>query len=174
MTGGSSTKLGKNMFEEMGLPKTTKRTPYEVQHIIPKEFRRHPVLQKIGMDMDDASNGFFLRVPDADVSVTSRHKGYHAVYSNFVRGKLDEIDIRQDISIIEKQVFELQQKLRLLQEKGLPLYMKGNYLEKELKRIKEIGLEQYKIERMDKEVATPVWKRGGGATVDLWERWYNK
>ncbi len=174
VTGGSSTKLGKNMFEEMGLPKTTKRTPYEAQHIIPKEFRRHPVLQKIGMDMDDASNGFFLRVPDADVSVTSRHKGYHAVYSNFVRGKLDEIDIRQDISIIEKQVFELQQKLRLLQEKGLPLYMKGNYLEKELKRIKEIGLEQYKIERMDKEVATPVWKRGGGATVDLWERWYNK
>ena len=61
----------------------------------------------------------------------------------------------------------MQQKLRLLQEKGLPLYMKGNYLEKELKRIKEIGLEQYKIERMDKEVATPVWKRGGGATVDL-------
>ncbi|KZD64329.1 MULTISPECIES: AHH domain-containing protein [Bacillus] len=174
VTGGSSTKLGKNMFDEMGLPKTTKRTPYEAQHIIPKEFRRHPVLQKIGMDMDDASNGFFLRVPDADVSVTSRHKGYHAVYSNFVRGKLDEIDIRQDISIIEKQVFELQQKLRLLQAKGLPLYMKSNYLEKELKRIKEIGLEQYKIERMDKEVATPVWKRGGGATVDLWERWYNK
>ncbi|MEH6936047.1 AHH domain-containing protein [Bacillus sp. JJ783] len=141
---------------------------------MPKEFRRHPVLQKIGMDMDDASNGFFLRVPDADVSVTSRYKGYQAVYSNFVRGKLDEIDIRQDISIIEKQVFELQQKLRLLQEKGLPLYMKGNYLENELKRIKEIGLEQYKIERMDKEVATPVWKRGGGATVDLRERWYNK
>ncbi|WP_231619528.1 T7SS effector LXG polymorphic toxin [Fictibacillus sp. 5RED26] len=174
VTGGSSAKLGKNMFEEMGLPKTTKRTPYQAQHIIPKEFRSHPVLQKIGIDMDDASNGFFLRVPDADVSVTSRHKGYHAVYSNFVRGKLDEIDIRQDISIIEKQVFELQQKLRLLQEKGLPLYMQDNYLENELRRIKEIGMEQYKKERMDKEVTTPVWKRGGGATVDLWERWYKK
>ncbi|WP_235920066.1 AHH domain-containing protein [Heyndrickxia coagulans] len=174
VTGGSSTKLGKNMFEEMGLPKTTKRTPYQAQHIIPKEFRSHPVLQKIGMDMDDASNGFFLRAPDANVSVTSRHKGYHAVYSNFVRGKLDEIDIRQDISIIEKQVFELQQRLRLLQEKGLPLYMQDNYLENELKRIKEIGMEQYKKERMDKEVTTPVWKRGEGATVNLWERWYNK
>lgn len=87
--------------------------------------------------MDDASNGFFLRVPDANVSVTSRHKGYHAVYSNFVRGKLDEIDIRQDIFIIEKQVFELQQKLRLLQEQELLLYMRDNYLENELKRIKE-------------------------------------
>ncbi|WP_257145183.1 hypothetical protein [Bacillus paramycoides] len=74
---------------------------------------------------------------------------------------------------IEKQVFELRQKLRLLQEKGLPLYMEDNYLENELKRIKKIGLEQYKIERMDKEIVTPVWKRRG-ATVDLWERWYNK
>lgn len=174
VTGGSSTKLGKNMFEEMGLPKTTKRTPYQAQHIIPKEFRSHPVLIKIGMDMDDASNGFFLRVPDADISTTSRHKGYHSVYSNFVRKKLDEIDVSQDISKIEMQVFELQQKLRTLQEKGLPLYMKDAYLEIELKRIKEIGLEQYKIERMEKEIVTPVWKRGGGATVDLWERWYNK
>ncbi|WP_353957787.1 AHH domain-containing protein [Peribacillus sp. NJ4] len=85
VTGGSSTKLGKKLFEEMGLPKTTKRTPYQAQHIIPKEFRSHPVLIKIGMDMDDASNGFFLRVPDADISTTSRHKGYHSVYSNFVR-----------------------------------------------------------------------------------------
>jgi hypothetical protein len=91
-----------------------------------------------------------------------------------VRRKLDEIDATQDISIIEKQVFELQQKLRILQEKGLPLYMKDNYLENELKRIKEVGMEQYKMERVGKEVATPVWKRGGGATVDLWERWYNK
>ena len=56
----------------------------------------------------------------------------------------------------------MQQKLRLLQEKGLPLYMKGNYLEKELKRIKEIGLEQYKIERMDKEVATLYGKEEEG------------
>ncbi len=91
-----------------------------------------------------------------------------------MRRKLDEIDATQDISIIEKQVFELQQKLRILQEKGLPLYMKDNYLENELKRIKEVGMEQYKMERVGTEVATPVWKRGGGATVDLWERWYNK
>nr|WP_248278464.1 AHH domain-containing protein [Bacillus sp. DNRA2] len=158
----------------MGLPITTKRTPYQAQHIIPKEFRSHPVLQKIGMEMDDASNGFFQRVPDADISATSRHKGYHSVYSNFVRKKLDEIDINQNISMIEKLVYELQYKLRLLQDKGLPLYMKDDYLENELKKIKKIGMEQYKIERMEKEIATPVWKRGGGATVDLWERWYNK
>ncbi|MGW6665810.1 MULTISPECIES: AHH domain-containing protein [Peribacillus] len=46
--------------------KLQKERPYQAQHIIPKEFRSHPVLIKIGMDMDDASNGFFLRVPDAE------------------------------------------------------------------------------------------------------------
>ena len=40
--------------------------------------------------------------------------------------------------------------------------MKGNYLEKELKRIKEIGLEQYKIERMDKEVGPLYGKEEEG------------
>ncbi|WP_269802385.1 T7SS effector LXG polymorphic toxin [Bacillus sp. G16] len=175
VTGGSSTKLGKNMFEQMGLPRSTKRTPYQAQHIIPKEFRSHPVLKKLGMDMDDASNGFFLRVPDDDISATSRHKGYHSVYSSFVRKKLDEIDVNQSVDVIEKQVYDLQQKLRELQEKGLPLYMRDDYLETELKKIKEKGLEAYKLERKEGNASRkPVWKRGGGATVDLWERWYNK
>ncbi|TDY58938.1 T7SS effector LXG polymorphic toxin [Bacillus subtilis] len=175
VTGGSSTKLGKNMFEQMGLPRSTKRTPYQAQHIIPKEFRSHPVLKKLGMDMDDASNGFFLRVPDDDISATSRHKGYHSVYSSFVRKKLDEINVNQSVDVIEKQVYDLQQKLRELQEKGLPLYMRDDYLETELKKIKEKGLEAYKLERKEGSSSRkPVWKRGGGATVDLWERWYNK
>ncbi|TJZ72461.1 transposase [Bacillus amyloliquefaciens] len=175
VTGGSSTKLGKNMFEQMGLPRSTKRTPYQAQHIIPKEFRSHPVLKKLGMDMDDASNGFFLRVPDDDISATSRHKGYHSVYSSFVRKKLDEIDVNQSVDVIEKQVYGLQQKLRELQEKGLPLYMRDDYLQTELKKIKEKGFEAYKLERKEDSASIkPVWKRGGGATVDLWERWYNK
>ncbi|KUP40843.1 T7SS effector LXG polymorphic toxin [Bacillus velezensis] len=175
VTGGSSTKLGKNMFEQMGLPRSTKRTPYQAQHIIPKEFRSHPVLKKLGMDMDDASNGFFLRVPEDDISATSRHKGYHSVYSSFVRKKLDEIDVNQSVDVIEKQVYGLQQKLRELQEKGLPLYMRDDYLQTELKKIKEKGFEAYKLERKEDSASRkPVWKRGGGATVDLWERWYNK
>ncbi|WP_321145677.1 AHH domain-containing protein, partial [Bacillus mycoides] len=96
VTGGSSTKLGKNMFKEMGLPRSTKRSPYQAQHIIPAEFNEHPVIEKIGMDMDHASNGFFLRIPDEYVSSTSRHQGYHAVYSDFVEKKLNEIDLSQD------------------------------------------------------------------------------
>ncbi|WP_367735316.1 AHH domain-containing protein [Bacillus nitratireducens] len=102
VTGGSFSKPGKDMFEEMGLRRSTKRSPYQAQHIIPAEFNEHPVIEKIGMDTDHASNGFFLRVPDEYVSSTSRHQGYHSVYSDFVERKLDEIDINQDISIIEK------------------------------------------------------------------------
>lgn len=125
--------------------------------------------------MDHASNGFFLRVPDEYVSSTSRHQGYHSVYSDFVERKLDEIDINQDISIIEKQVFELQQKLRKLQEKGLPLYMTNDYLQKELNILKQKGLDDYLLDRANnKNRIRPVWGRGGGATIDLWERWFNK
>lgn len=53
--------------------------------------------------------------------------------------------------------------------------MRDDYLETELKKIKEKGLEAYKLERKEGSSSRkPVWKRGGGATVDLWERWYNK
>ena len=33
----------------MGVGKTTKRTPYQVMHIIPKEFKNHPLIKKIGI-----------------------------------------------------------------------------------------------------------------------------
>ncbi|MGW9574278.1 AHH domain-containing protein, partial [Paenibacillus terrae] len=175
VTGGSSTKLGKNMFEEMGLRRSTKRTPYQAQHVIPAEFNEHPVIEKIGMDMDHASNGFFLRIPDKYTSSTSRHQGYHSVYSDFVESKLNKININQDIAAIEKQVFDLQQKLRKLQEKGLPLYMTDDYLQKELKKIKSKGMDDYLLDRArNKDKIKPVWDRGGGATIDLWERWFDK
>lgn len=44
VTDGSSSKLGRNMFEEMGLRRSTKRSPYQAQHIIPAEFNGNPVI----------------------------------------------------------------------------------------------------------------------------------
>ena len=149
-TGGSSTKLGKNLLESMNVGRSKKWSGYQAQHIIPKEFKQHPVIQKIGMDMDDASNGIFLREPDEFVSAMSRHQGYHGVYSEVVQNRLNQMDINQSPVVLERQVFELQQKLKSLQEKGLPLYM--NNADKTL----------------------PIWKRGGGATEELWERWLDK
>ena len=82
----------------------------------------HPVLQKIGMDMEDASNGLFLRTPAEDISTMSRHRGYHSIYNEFVRSQLDKIDVSQNIDILQKNVFDLQSNLKVLQQSGLPLY----------------------------------------------------
>ena len=68
VAGGDSTKLGKNMMESMGLPRGTNWTGHQAQHIIPVELANHPVLQRNGMDLDDASNGLFLRTPADDIS----------------------------------------------------------------------------------------------------------
>ena len=122
VTGGDSTKLGKNMMESMGLPRGTNWTGHQAQHIIPAEMANHPVLQKIGMDLDDASNGLFLRTPAEDISAMSRHRGYHSTYNEFVRTQLDEIDINQSVDVLQKQVYDLQQNLKYLQQSGLPLY----------------------------------------------------
>ena len=122
VTGGDSTKLGKNMMESMGLPRGTNWTGHQAQHIIPAEMANHPVLQRIGMDLDDASNGLFLRTPADDVSAMSRHRGYHSTYNEFVKTQFDAMDISQSVDVLQKQVYDLQQKLRDLQQSGLPLY----------------------------------------------------
>ena len=122
VTGGDSTKLGKNMMESMGLPRGTNWTGHQAQHIIPAEMANHPVLQRIGMDLDDASNGLFLRTPADDISAMSRHRGYHSTYNEFVKTQLDAMDISQSVDVLQKQVYDLQQNLKYLQQSGLPLY----------------------------------------------------
>ncbi len=122
VTGGNSTKLGRNMMESMGLFRGTNWAGYQAQHIIPAEMANHPVLQRIGMDLDDDSNGLFLRIPVDDISAMSRHRGYHSTYNEFVRTQLDGMDIRQSVDVLQNQVYDLQQNLKYLQQSGLPLY----------------------------------------------------
>ena len=110
------------MLESIGLKRSTKWTGYQAQHIIPAEMAEHPIIQKIGMNMDDASNGIFLRIPENDVSAMPRHRGYHSVYSEFVESQLNAMDINQSSQVLQQQVFELQNNLRTLQQSGLPLY----------------------------------------------------
>lgn len=74
VTGGDPTKLGKNIMESMGLKRSTKWTGNQAQHIIPAEMTDNPVIKKIGMDLDNASNGILLRTPDAELSAMSRHR----------------------------------------------------------------------------------------------------
>lgn len=122
VTGGDSQKLGKNIMQSMGLSRRTKWKGYQAQHIIPVELRDHPVLKRIGFDMDDASNGMFLRIPRNDVSASSRHSGYHAPYNRFVEKMLNRIDVNSSINSIEKMVQSLQGDLRKMQQSGIVLY----------------------------------------------------
>lgn len=121
VTGGSSLTLGKNLLKEMGISKG-RWTGYQAQHIIPAQMANHPVLLKIGMNLDDASNGIFLRTPGKNISPMSRHRGYHSVYSEFVKQELNKIHLSGDSFTIQKQVLLLQNNLRKLQNSGLPLY----------------------------------------------------
>ncbi|TKH38270.1 hypothetical protein FC690_07115 [Bacillus cereus] len=135
----------------MGLPRSASWKGYQAQHIIPKNLRNHPVLKKIGMDMDHADNGIFLPIPAKDPSALSRHRGFHSVYNNVVKDQLDKLNINQSIKELEQQVFELQQKLK-----------KGT----------ESGIEKFYKTKLNEEIK--IWQRGGSATEELWERWINK
>lgn len=151
VTGGDSDKLGGNLMQEMGLPKTTSRKGYQAQHIIPAGSRTHPVLMKIGMDLDHASNGIFLPDREDSVHAVSRHRCYHSLYSKFVRSKLDQIDLNQSSLDIQKQVRTLQSKLRKLQESGLPLY-KGY---------------------SNNDGKSGIYPHRQGNTLDMWKRRYD-
>ena len=123
--GGNSTELGKNLLQEMGVSTSLKWSGYEAHHLIPTELSKHPVIQKMGMDIDDATNGVFLRIPGNDISLRSRHHGYHSVYSKFVKSELDKIDVNSSVHSLQIQVYALQLKLRKLQQMGLPMYKSG-------------------------------------------------
>lgn len=124
VTGGRSSVLGRNMLKDMGVPTSMKWKGYQAQHIIPAELKKHPILRKIGMSLDDAANGIFLRTPHNDVSTKTRHRGYHSVYNEFVKSELDKMNINDNSLNLQKQVRGLQMKLKKMQESGVPIYYK--------------------------------------------------
>ena len=125
VTGGSSKNLGRNLMESMGLPRTTPWGGYQAQHLVPSQLRNHPVLQKIGMQLDDASNGVFLpsaRAKSKDVaSALPRHTGSHPAYTEAVRRQLNNLDVNASASVLRQQVSDLQQRLRNLHKQGVPV-----------------------------------------------------
>lgn len=122
VTGGSPTTLGKNLLWELGVTTPQKWSGYQAHHIIPKQLADHPVIQKMGMELDDPSNGMFLRIPGKNVSARSRHRGYHSVYTKFVKQELDKINVHSGVHSLQIQVYALQLKLRNLHRSGLPMY----------------------------------------------------
>jgi predicted nucleic acid-binding Zn finger protein len=140
VAGGNPNALGKNLLHSMNVPTKAKRGNYQAQHIIPVNVAKtHPIIKKIGMEIDHANNGIFLRIPDNSSSVNSRHLGYHSTYNNFVRSQLDKIDINRPVKQIIREVYHLQQNLTKLLRSGLPMYPSQGATEalwtKHLKRI---------------------------------------
>lgn len=113
--GGSSQVLAKNLGHI--------KPGFEAHHIIPRECANHPVLNKIGFDLDQAANGIALpgrRGLDPTLPV---HHGYHSSYSAYVRRELDKIPENLPKKKIEKRVYELIGKVRNeLQNNTKPLY----------------------------------------------------
>ncbi|NFQ68131.1 hypothetical protein FDG00_10980 [Clostridium sporogenes] len=105
------------MMESIGLERSTKWAGHQAQHIIPAEMADNPIIKKIGMDLDNATNGILLRTPDGELSAMSRHRD-----NDVVRSELNKLNINQSVDVLQKQVFDLQSDLRRLQESGLPLY----------------------------------------------------
>ena len=157
-TVGNSSELSKNLwksFEDVPLASydsagdlPQKAKGYQAQHIIPVEMHNHPVLQKIGMDMNDASNGMFLPEPDGDVHALTTHKGYHAVYNKVCEEYLDKIYEKHgddaSVEAVEADVAKLQRGLKSVLEDGVPIYRR-----------------KANADQLD------VSDRGGGATEDL-------
>lgn len=46
-TSGESTKLGENLLDSMGLPRSTSWKGYQAQHTIPSQLNKHPVIKKM-------------------------------------------------------------------------------------------------------------------------------
>jgi len=119
--GGSSKVLGRNLMEAMGLPRSTSAAGYEAHHIIPSAARSNEIIMKIGMQLDDATNGIFLP-KGRELSVLSQHSGFHSTYNDAVLEALKNMDVNQSVEVLERAVFELQGKLRMLVMKGTPMY----------------------------------------------------
>jgi len=115
------------MLTDMGHPNASTWRPYEAQHILPVQASGRRVLRRIGIDLDHASNGMFLRRPapgtSVDISTRSRHRGFHRIYNDAALEAIDEISLGLPAYMAERRLFALQQRLRYLQTQGTPLYL---------------------------------------------------
>lgn len=112
--GGSSTTLAKNL---KNIP-----SGYQAHHIIPVECRTHPVLNKIGFNLDDAANGIALPGRPGLNPKLPVHRGYHSDYSQAVRRELDKIPANLSEEETRRRVMGIITKFKSEIESGRSLY----------------------------------------------------
>ncbi len=111
-------------MEDMGLPRSTKWSGYQAHHVIPKQYANHPALKKIKYDIDNSTNGIFLREVDDGVSAMAMHQGNHNGYSRAIKNALDKIDLNQSVNEISKQVADIQNLAKKGMMNGTPIRAK--------------------------------------------------
>jgi hypothetical protein len=116
-TGGSSLVLGHNI----GIPKTG---GWAAHHIIPSELKDHRALRKIGMNMDQVSNGMALPTKPGLHPNLPLHAGSHPSYTKAMKKQLDEIPDNLSVTETQDRIREVQQKFQKLLESGQPLHTK--------------------------------------------------
>jgi hypothetical protein len=96
---------------------------WEPHHPIPSEAAAHPIIIKIGMNLDAPSNGIMLRASATNwPGNLPTHKGYHSLFSKQALAELNKMDVNLPVEVMQLKVFGLQQRLRMAIEEALPLY----------------------------------------------------
>jgi hypothetical protein len=113
VVGGNSAVLA----ARIGTPKG-----YAAHHLIPVSLKEHPILAKIGMDLDEIGNGISLpTLPGIDPKLPL-HRGSHPAYTNYVKKKLDEIPDNLSPADIRRRINALQRELKGKLESGKQLH----------------------------------------------------
>jgi hypothetical protein len=113
--GGSSAVLG----ARIGIKKNGERAEH---HLIPSELKDHPVLNKVGMDLDEAPNGIALPTkPGVDPNLPL-HTGSHRSYTAAVAAELDSIPTNLTVAETRARIIAIQNKFRKMLESGKPLH----------------------------------------------------
>lgn len=115
--GGDSAVLGEAIRKPPG-------PDWAAHHIIPTELKDHRVLEKIGFDLDIASNGVALPTKPNVSPTLPLHSGSHPSYTTAVKKALDEIPTSASDAQTRKMVESIQRKFREQIEKGAPLHEK--------------------------------------------------
>lgn len=120
----SSKLLAESLKAKGQWPKNAKSGDYAAHHIIPTQLSNHPVLIRIGMDMNNATNGIALPTKPGLHPTLPLHRGSHPSYTNDVRQELDKISLFAFKRGIQRRVSEIQQIFRDRLVAGVPLHRK--------------------------------------------------
>ena len=103
----------------------TKNSPgWAAHHIIPVELSGHKALKKIGMDMDEVSNGIALPMQPGLHPTLPLHRGSHPEFSKAVKDALDAIPEDASMAKTKRMVNQVKTHFREQIESGQPLHNK--------------------------------------------------